>query len=252
MKIYENILSLKRKGRKQFAVLIDPDKTDLAQLEETIRLSVDAHVDFFLLGGSLIVNDTMDLILDKIKRSCDIPCILFPGNTLQITNKADGILLLSLISGRNPELLIGKHVIAAPKLRSSGMEIIPTGYILIDGGVETSVSYMSNTRPIPKEKTEIALCTALAGEMLGMQCIYLDAGSGAITPVFPKTIRSIKNNINVPLIIGGGIKTPEAARKAVEAGADIIVIGNAIEKDPNIIIDISACIHSYAEKVVNT
>ena len=252
MKIYEHILSTKKKAQKQFAVLIDPDKTDVSTLEKTIRLSVDAHVDFFLVGGSLIVNDNMSLVLDTIKQSCDIPCILFPGNTLQINDKADGILLLSLISGRNPELLIGNHVLAAPKLKASGLEIISTGYILIDGGVETSVSYMSNTRPIPSKKSEIALCTALAGEMLGMHCIYLDAGSGAIQPISPRSIQQIRENINVPLMVGGGIKTPEAARSAVVAGADIIVIGNAIEKDPNIIIDISASIHAYSERVVNT
>lgn len=245
MNIYKDILQAKRECKKKFAVLIDPDKMNVGNLEKTIKLSIDAHVDYFFIGGSLIVNDMMDRVLSTIRMACSIPTVLFPGNAFQINNQADAILFLSLISGRNPELLIGNHVLAAPMLKQSDLEVISTGYMLIDGGVATSVSYMSNTQPIPSTKPEIAQCTAMAGELLGLKCIYMDAGSGAKLPISTKIIKKVSSNIDIPLIIGGGIRGPEQARKAVEAGADLIVVGNAIEKDPNIIMDISAAVHAH-------
>jgi len=163
---------------------------------------------------------------------------------LQISKNADGILLLSLISGRNPELLIGKQVIAAPILKASNLDILPTGYILIDGGKPTAVSYMSNTNPIPFDKDDIAMCTAMAGEMLGLKLIYMDAGSGALNAISEKMIKKVSSNISIPLIIGGGINTPQKAILACKAGADIIVVGNAIEKDSSLIKKIGKAVHS--------
>lgn len=170
------------------------------------------------------------------------PRILFPGNVLQVSREAEAILLLSLISGRNPDLLIGQHVIAAPYLKESGLEILPTGYLLIDGGSPTSVSYMSNTIPIPANKPDIARCTAMAGEMLGLRLMYLDAGSGARNPVPEAMIRAVRSEIGVPLIVGGGIRIPEQAMAAVSAGADLIVIGNAVEQSPQLILEMAEAI----------
>ena len=183
-KLYDIITQGKANAKKAFAVLIDPDKGSLKNLETTVNLSIEARVDYFFIGGSLVVNNMLDHTLQTIKKSCDIPLILFPGNnSTQLSYRADALLFLSLISGRNADLLIGKHVISAPYLKMSPLEIISTGYMLIDGGIPTSVSYISNTYPIPAMKDDISLCTALAGEMLGQKLIYMDAGSGAISPV---------------------------------------------------------------------
>jgi putative glycerol-1-phosphate prenyltransferase len=230
-------------GRKMLAVLIDPDKLRLAKLDQLIELSLLAKVDFFFIGGSLIVNNQLDACLTAIKTKCDIPLILFPGDSYQLSYKADGILFLSLISGRNPELLIGKHVITAPYLKLSPLEIIPTGYMLVDGGVPTTVSYISNTSPIPSDKNDIAACTAMAGEMLGLKCIYMDAGSGAKKPVSEEMIATVRNVVQIPIIVGGGIRTPEQAARNVIAGADIIVVGNAFEDDPSLVVSIAQAIH---------
>lgn len=172
--------------------------------------------------------------------------ILFPGNSFQLSYKADGILFLSLISGRNAELLIGNHVIAAPFLKMSPLEIIPTGYMLVEGGTMTSVQYMSNTYPIPANKDDIALCTAVAGEMLGLKQIYMDAGSGAKYPISASMINTVSGGINIPLIIGGGISTPEKAAANAKAGADVIVVGNAIEKDPMLIKEMVIAVREQA------
>ncbi len=233
--IYNNLLDAKEKGVKKFVVLIDPDKLRLGNVENVIEKSLEAGVDYFFVGGSLIINDMMDYCLDTVKKLSSIPTILFPGNTFQINQKADALLFLSLISGRNPELLIGKHVIAAPILKNSNLEIISTGYMLIDGGAATSVSYMSNTMAIPSNKDDIALCTALAGELLGLKVIYMDAGSGALKPVSASMINAVSESVRLPLIVGGGIKNPEKVYQNVQAGADVIVVGNAIEKDPNLL-----------------
>jgi phosphoglycerol geranylgeranyltransferase len=205
-------------------------------------------VDFFLVGGSLLTNLYLNKVVALIKDHCNIPVILFPGSNMHINAAADALLFLSLISGRNSDLLIGQHVVAAPILKKSRLEILPTGYILIDGGNVSTVSYMSNTTPIPADKYSVATCTALAGEMLGLKLIYLDAGSGALTPISPKMISSVKKAIEVPLIVGGGIDSVEKADKALEAGADLIVIGNAIEKNPDLLIDISIRIGEINEK----
>jgi|SRR6218665_714867 len=240
--VYTSILKNKSKGKKHFAVLIDPDKFESLQI---LKLAEEAKVDFIMVGGSLLTNGNFETCVEKIKKNTNIPVIIFPGNNLQISNKADGILLLSLISGRNPDLLIGKHVIAAPMLRSSGLEILPTGYMLIESGRQTAALYMSNTAPIPGDKHDIAMCTAMAGEMLGLKLIYMDAGSGAQNCVSEKMIEQVSKHIAIPLIVGGGINTPGKAIKACKAGADIIVVGNAIEKSKGLLKKIAAAIQTF-------
>ncbi len=242
MSIYKSIAEKKANGEKSLAILIDPDRLRLQNLDRVIKISLKAGVDYFFIGGSLIVNDMLDAVLSRIKESCDIPMILFPGNSFQLSYKADALLFLSLISGRNAELLIGKHVITAPYLKMSPLEIISTGYMLIDGGVSSTVHYMSNTSPIPHAKDDIAMCTAMAGEMLGMKLMYLDAGSGAKNPVSKSMIENVSGAIQIPLIVGGGIRTPEKAKENVNAGADVIVTGNAIEKDPQLIFEMAMAI----------
>ena len=241
MAIYDNFND---KKRKKLAVLIDPDKPSDAQILSMVEKANAADVDFFFVGGSLLVTDSLDHCIKLIKEHSKIPVLIFPGNSLQISKYCDGFLLLSLISGRNPEMLIGRHVIAAPYLKLYGNEIIPTGYMLIDSGKATSVTYMSDTTPIPHDKDDIAMCTAIAGEMLGLKLIYLEAGSGAAMPVSTSMISKVRQMINIPLIVGGGIKTPEMAAEAVKAGADVIVIGTAFEKEPEMLMKFAKAIHS--------
>jgi putative glycerol-1-phosphate prenyltransferase len=243
-KLYEMISAGKEQSKKAFAVLIDPDKLNETTLMDTIQLAVKAKVDYIFVGGSLVVTDTLDTMVETIKKNCIIPVVLFPGSPDQITPKADALLYLSLISGRNPELLIGQHVVSAPFVKQSGLEIIPVGYMLIDGGSPTTVSYISNTHPIPSNKKDIALCTAMAGEMLGLKLIYMDAGSGAKTPISTEMIQYVSKHIKVPLVIGGGITSAEKAKENCMAGADIIVVGNAVEKDPSLIEAIATAVHS--------
>jgi len=243
-KIYDIITQGKSSSLKAFAVLIDPDKINDAGLNQTIANAVKAKVDYFFVGGSLVITDTLDAVVSSIKKQCSIPVILFPGSPDQITPKADALLYLSLISGRNAELLIGQHVTSAPFIKKSGLEMISVGYMLIDGGTPTTVSYISNSNPIPSNKNDIAVCTAMAGEMLGLKLIYMDAGSGAQKAIGSSMIQQVSQHIKVPLIIGGGITTPEKAKENCTAGADIIVVGNAVEKDPHLIQAISEAIHS--------
>jgi len=231
--IYSRFKAASEKSIKQLAVLIDPDKTDRDELGKIIQLININRIDYVFVGGSLLTGQFMAECIHILKSEVLAPVILFPGNSLQINPQADGILLLSLISGRNPELLIGSHVIAAPVLRTSGLEIMPTGYMLIESGKLTSVVYMSNTTPIPSDKVDIALCTAMAGEMLGLKLIYMDAGSGASRPVSEDVIKHVKGNISIPLIVGGGIRCSASARRAWDAGADVIVVGSALEKEPD-------------------
>ena len=231
-------------SKKKFVVLIDPDKPTDEQIVEIVEKSVKVGVDFFFVGGSLLTTDSLDNCIKLIKKHCDIPVLIFPGNSLQISKWCDGFLLLSLISGRNAEMLIGRHVISAPYLKLYGNEIIPTGYMLIDGGKQTSVSYMSNTTPIPHDKDDIAMCTALAGEMLGLKIIYMDAGSGAIEPISAEMISKVKKTVEIPLIVGGGINTPEKAANAARAGADIVVVGNALEKGIGRLQEFADAIHN--------
>lgn len=243
--IYSVICDKKKENKKQFAVLVDPDKICASQDGARLgQLAEKAGVDYIFVGGSLLTRDNLTTCIQALKDHCSAPVVLFPGNILQIDSKADGIFFLSLISSRNPEMLIGRHVISAPYLKSSNLEIIPTGYMLIDSGKPTAVSYMSNSTPIPHDKNEIALCTAMAGEMLGLKLIYMDGGSGALNPISDSMIRAVAGNVSVPVIVGGGINTPEMAITKCIAGADVIVAGNSIEKNPNLILSLSEAIHS--------
>jgi len=242
--IYQSLLDRKSNHKKSFAVLVDPDKVNDKQVIQLTELCNDAQVDYLLVGGSLVVSDYLDQCIQLIKANTNIPVILFPGSPSQISKHADALLYLSLISGRNPELLIGQHVVSAPFVKKSGLEIMSTGYMVIDGGAPTTVSYISNASPLPSNKNEIAMCTAMAGEMLGMKLIYMDAGSGAQKPISTSMIQQVSACIEVPLIVGGGITTPEKAKQNCDAGADIIVVGNAIEKDINLIKEMSAAIRN--------
>ena len=248
-RIYNSLTEKKRHGKKSFAVLIDPDKVNDGKVQSLIDLSMAAKVDYFLVGGSLVISNYLDECVQFIKRSCNIPVILFPGSPSQVSKYADALLYLSLISGRNPELLIGQHVISAPIVKNSGLEIMSTGYIVIDGGAPTTVSYISGAAPLPSDKNDIAMCTAMAGEMLGMKLIYMDSGSGAKRAVSESMIETVSKSITVPLIVGGGIIDPEKAYLNCKAGADIIVVGNAIEKDESLISEMAAAVHSVPVRV---
>ncbi len=250
MTILELIQQRQGAGKKSIAVLVDPDKAeDSTRLRHLIDLANENCIDFFFVGGSLLTRTNLAEIIQTIKENVSIPVVLFPGNSRQVDPGADAILFLSLISGRNPDLLIGQHVQAAPLLRGYGMEVMPTGYILINSGRISSAAYISNTTPIPDDKYDLAACTALAGEMLGLQLIYLDAGSGAETPISPKMISAVRKTIKVPLIVGGGINAPDKAQVALVAGADMIVIGNALEKDPELLTNISEEVWEWNQRV---
>jgi len=227
--IYQNIVQSNGK-EKLFALLLDPDKCDSKHLNRLLSIASSCGVSMVFVGGSL-VNANVDNFISEIKKESNLPVVLFPGNALQFSAKANAILFLSLISGRNPDFLIGNHVIVSGAIKRSGVEVIPTGYILIDGGVQTSVQYMSSTMPIPSTKIDIAVATALAGEQLGLKMIYLEAGSGAKQPVPVEMIKAVKCEISIPLIVGGGLKTQEQVKAAWDAGADMVVVGNALEND---------------------
>lgn len=243
--IYSSLRQAKAEGKKKLAVLLDPDKLRPTQLDRTLAMAAECGVDYFFIGGSLVVNAMLDDLLMRIRETCPIPLILFPGSSFQLSYRADALLFLSLISGRNPELLIGQHVISAPYLKMSPLEIISTGYILVDGGVSTSVQYMSNTSPVPANKSDIAVCTAMAGEMLGLKMMYLEAGSGAKNPVSTEMIEAVAGAISVPLIVGGGIRDAQKATDNLRAGADIIVVGNAIESNPDLIKSMAEAVQRF-------
>jgi phosphoglycerol geranylgeranyltransferase len=250
MKILETLIQRSHQGKKSIAVLIDPDKIgDASQLEPLLRLANENCVDYFFVGGSLITTSNLSDVVRTIKENISIPVVLFPGSALQIDPSADALLFLSLISGRNSDLLIGQHVVAAPILKNSKLEVLPTGYVLINSGKTTSVAYISNTTPIPEDKYSLAACTAMAGEMLGLRLIYLDAGSGAEREVSKKMISAVRKAVDVPLIVGGGINTPQKAFQALEAGADLIVIGNALEKSPQLLTEIAEKVYDWNQSV---
>ena len=245
MNLYKKIIEDKKNNKKTFALLVDPDCQDKKQLMSVVDKANNSEVDYFFVGGSLLTDDNLDLCISTIKENSQIPVVLFPGNAMQVNDKADAILFLSLISGRNAEMLIGKQVITAPILKKSNLEVLPTGYMLIDSGKPTTASYMSNTTPIPHDKNEVASCTAMAGEMLGLKMIFMDGGSGAMNPISTKMIKACSNTIDIPLITGGGINSGEKAISNCKAGADIIVVGNAIEKNENLIHEIAKAVHHF-------
>ena len=231
MTIYQNILAAKRKNTKLLAILIDPEKVDIKQLSSffnKVHQSITTHI---FVGGSTDKNNQTKSVVSAIKQHTSLPLILFPGDVSQVTDEADSILFLSLISGRNPEYLIEQHIKSAPLLKKMNLEIIPTGYVLIDGGKETAVERVSQTKAISQKNIELISNTALAGEYTGKQLIYLEAGSGAKKPVDKAIIKNVKKNISVPLIVGGGIRSKQQLNEAYNAGADLVVIGTAFEKD---------------------
>jgi phosphoglycerol geranylgeranyltransferase len=221
-------------AKKSIALLLDPDKAKGALLKNILETAVESKVDYIFAGGSLTFN-SIDNLITEIKTLTSIPVVLFPGNLLQLTLNADVILLLSLISGRNSELLIGNHVTAAPYLKDARERLVSVGYILISCGNKTSVEYISQTEAIPSNKKEIAVATAMAGEMLGMKMIYLEAGSGATNPVPVNLVKSVRENISVPLAVGGGIKNKSEIEEFFNAGADLIILGNGCEKNPKLL-----------------
>ena len=222
----------KRAGKKMLAVLLDPDKCTAENYPEAIISIEKSKADFIFIGGSLITKGDLNKTVQLIKQSTSIPVVIFPGDASQISDQADGILLLSVISGRNPDLLIGQHVQASIKLRQSGLEILPTGYILVESERMTTAVYMSQSLPVPSHKPEIAACTALAGEQLGLRLIYLDGGSGAAAPVSREMISQVSSLVTIPIIAGGGITSLEEANLLWDAGSTIVVIGTAAEKNP--------------------
>ena len=245
MTFLDLLRSKKASGKKSFAILVDPDDVNCDQVSELCKYAAITGVDYFFVGGSLLLDSNFEEVIKQLKDESDLPVLIFPGNNLQVSDRADGILLLSLLSGRNPEYLIGQHVVAAPRLKAANIEIISTAYIIIDGGNTTAVSYMSNTMPIPADKTSIATCTALAGEMLGMSCVYLETGSGAKTHVPLETIKSVASQVNVPIIVGGGIKKASDLAACYNAGADLVVVGTSIEKNPSFLNEVAKVISQY-------
>ena len=229
--IYNNILHAIKKEERLLAVLIDPDKMKLIQTSEfmcKVNQSIATHI---FVGGSTVEEQKTDILISEIKTHTDLPVVIFPGDSAQITGNSDALLFLSLISGRNPDYLIGKQIEAVPILRNIDIEVIATGYLLIENGKETSVEKVSKTKPMKTANIQSIIDTAIAGEFLGMKLIYLEAGSGAKNPVNAKIIKSVKKELNIPLIVGGGIKSKEQLENAYNAGADLVVIGTAFEND---------------------
>ncbi len=229
--IYKNIVQSVSSGKKLLAVLIDPDKFHVQNTKlfiDKVNASIATHI---FVGGSEVEEQLTDILVNEIKKHTQLPIVLFPGDVTQITNKADGLLFLSLISGRNPEYLIGKHIKAVSKLKGTQLDIIPTGYLLIENGKETAVQRVTQTQPMPKNNSEHIVNTAKAGELLGMKLIYLEAGSGACEPISESIISKVKRELNIPLIVGGGIRSKIQMNAAYQAGADVVVIGTAFEED---------------------
>ena len=250
MSVLNALVAASQSGKKSIAVLVDPDKVDdPGRLRQLINLANENCIDYFFVGGSLITTTNLAQVVTTIKENVTIPVVLFPGNSMQIDPSADALLFLSLISGRNPELLIGQHVIAAPIIRNTRLEVIPTGYMLINSGKMTSVAYISNTTPIPDDKYSLAACTAMAGEMLGLRAIYIDAGSGAEKEISARMIASVRKSTTIPLMVGGGINTSQKAITALEAGADMIIVGNALEKNPKLLTEIADKIYEWNHRV---
>ncbi len=242
-KVHHNLLSGYQEGVKKVALLIDPDDFDPNLFGYEKLPFQEKCIDFIFVGGSLLSSNHMQEVVGLVKKHSNVPCVLFPRNSIVIDASADAILFLSLISGRNPEYLIGHHVVSAPIIKRSQLEVLPTGYMLVNSGRATSDSYMSNTTPLPNDKPALAASTAMAGEMLGLQVLYMDTGSGADYPVSPKLIRAVRSVTNVPLIVGGGLNTKERIKSAFDAGADVVVIG--AQKNPGLLTEVSDFMHAY-------
>ncbi|MCB0834525.1 MAG: geranylgeranylglyceryl/heptaprenylglyceryl phosphate synthase [Bacteroidetes bacterium] len=245
MTIFDRLIAARNQKGSAYLVLIDPDRTSEADMLSTVEHCVDAGVDGILVGSSLLISNRFNNTIQAIKKEFSIPVIIFPGSTIQLSEHADAVLFLSLISGRNPEFLIGTQVLGAPIVKKMGLEAISTGYMLIESGKSTSAEFMSNSKPIPRDKSDIAVAHALAAEYLGMKCVYLEAGSGAIQSVPEDMIEAVTGYTSTPVIVGGGIRTPEDARKKVEAGASFVVTGNVLEsKDQLVLIkELASAVH---------
>ena len=230
MQIYKNIIERKKNNEKLLAILIDPDKISLKEIKTIVKKIEQAGADFISVGGSFLSKNYFNKLIKKLKKHTRIPVIIFPGSTMQISPKADAILFLSLISGRNPEYLIGKHIEAAPIIKSIQIETIPTAYILIENPYTTTVEYITQTRPIPRKKIDLAVATAMAGELLGLKLIYLEAGSGAQKHIPLKMIKKVSSQTNLPVIVGGGVKSKNEVSQIWNAGADLVVVGTAFEE----------------------
>ncbi len=241
--IFDTLITTIEKKGAVYIVLIDPDKEDDNSIINRVKNANNSGVDALFVGGSIMMDINYNSIVKKIKSLSNIPVILFPGGVGQLNKHFDAMLFMSLISGRNPRFLIEEQVLAAPIVDNMNIETISTGYILVNGGSNSSVEFMSSTKPIPMERVEITVAHALAGQYLGMKLIYLEAGSGAIHPVTTEVIKAVRAAIDLPIIVGGGIKTPEKARDAVEAGASIIVTGNILEEDDNCVQEFADAIH---------
>ncbi len=244
MNTYQKLLALKKRKRTGLLVLLDPDRKTPSALAKFAKTMETAGADAFLIGSSLIVSSSFEKSVRAVRKAVKLPLIIFPNSSGMLSKSADAVLFTSLLSGRNPNLLIDEHVKAAPLIKSLKLEAIPTAYILIESGNLTSVCYLSNTMPIPRNKPEIAKAHALAAEYMGMKFVYLEAGSGAALPVPVDTVREIKDYISLPLIVGGGITDPSYARRIASAGASFIVIGNVLEKDRT-----GAVARSFAEAI---
>lgn len=232
--VYNYLMSIVASGRPVVAALVDPD-SEPPLLDSWVHQCEQAGVGFFLVGGSLLYKGDMALTVQRLKSLTRLPVVLFPASPSHLCGGADALLFLSLISGRNPDLLIGRHVEAAPLLKKLGLEVIPTGYMLVDCGAPTTAHYVSSTSPLPHDKPELAACVALAGSYLGLKALYLDGGSGAPRPVNPAIIEAVKRETSLPLFVGGGIRMPEQCAAASRAGADVIVVGHVLEKSPRLL-----------------
>ncbi|MDZ7294188.1 MAG: geranylgeranylglyceryl/heptaprenylglyceryl phosphate synthase [candidate division KSB1 bacterium] len=230
MRVYDYLMSTRERRGAGYLVLFDPDKEDVSKAAARAEYCQQAGVDALLVGGSLLLTPSFEDLLRELKKRLSIPVIIFPGGVRQVSPHADAILFMSLVSGRNAEHLIGDQVVAAPLVKACGLEPIPTAYMLIESGQTTSAEYMSNTRPIPRHKPDIAAATALAAQYLGMKLVYLEAGSGAAQSVPAEMIRAVSSYVAVPVMVGGGITSPEEARLKVEAGASFVVTGNVLEQ----------------------
>ena len=249
MSIFEQLVAVATRRGAGFLPYLDPDRLDKKDLGRIAAGCEKSGADAILIGGSFLLSTNFDRMVREVKQAVEVPVIIFPGDTSQVSAAADAILFLSLISGRNPELLIGQHVKAAPILKAHGLEAISTGYALVDSGQQTTTEYVSNTRPLPRNKPEIAMAHALAAEYLGMQCVYLDAGSGPELMVPEEMVQAVSDYISVPTIVGGGIRQPEAAAKRVALGASFVVVGSVFEEtgwDAGLIESFACAVHHRA------
>ena len=247
----QTIWDAKNAGRPLFAILIDPGKLPISAIRELIKLAENCIVDYIFVGGSSCNVKVFNETISFLKEAQSRPVIIFPGSEMQVSENADALLLLSLISGRNPDLLIGKHVEAAKRLTEIGLEIISTGYILIESGKLTTVEQVSETKSLPRDNSDLVLSTALAGQLLGMQLIYLEAGSGAEKHVPLETIRLVSSKLKIPIIVGGGITDADKLQHVIDAGADMVVVGNALEKDPQLLKQFSQVLQQYQSITTN-